>query len=153
MKEKSLAQLVADDTIDTCFSDTDHTILLEKLEELEKATMYIPSLLPNTYNKFSVQICTEELIANAFQHSNAPKVKVHYAINNKQVTITVQGQASRFDPDEIADCCTTGGIHRLGGRGLTIIRTLSRELRYKTDGSCFQYTIRPAVTTPDMPPH
>jgi serine/threonine-protein kinase RsbW len=88
---------------------------------------------------FGMCLSLEEALVNATKHGHKGDtylpVRVRYLVTAEQVLAEVQDEGSGFDPAGVADPLSTGGLERLCGRGLLLMRRYLSSVRYNDRGN------------------
>ena len=88
---------------------------------------------------FETRLALEEAVLNAIKHGHggAPgrEVLVRYHVNGRRVLVTVEDQGDGFDHERVADPLASENLHKPGGRGLLLMRSLMTRVRHNRRGN------------------
>lgn len=80
-----------------------------------------------------------EALANAMIYGNgrdpSKRVRVQVILDARTLTARVTDQGKGFDPDSVPDPTIPRNLHRVGGRGLFLMRKLMDEVRFNDRGN------------------
>ena len=89
---------------------------------------------------FAVRLALEEALSNAIRHGNcgdeSKSVTVEYAIDPKQIRISVADEGCGFQPDTLPDPCAEENLARPHGRGVMLMQAYMDEVSYNDAGNC-----------------
>jgi len=76
----------------------------------------------------NVDLAVREAVANAIKHGNkedpTKRFEVNLHFNDSVFDIEVADEGKGFDPAQLRDCCTEGGLLNFSGRGVFLMRAL-----------------------------
>jgi serine/threonine-protein kinase RsbW len=79
-----------------------------------------------------------EAVANAIMHGNKqdPNKWIHLRAERVEgnLEVTVEDEGDGFDPDQVPSPLTTDNRMRQGGRGVFLMRTYCKDVRYSNGG-------------------
>ncbi|MSR34158.1 MAG: ATP-binding protein [Phycisphaerales bacterium] len=111
--------------------------------DLEKVQKAVAGALLNCkyteYAQFSVRLCLEEAIVNAFRHGNRSEpgkvVKFVCKIDHESAEFTIQDEGQGFDPEGVPDPTAEENLEIPSGRGLMLMRAYMSEVAHVPPGN------------------
>jgi serine/threonine-protein kinase RsbW len=108
--------------------------------------------------ELNFRVSITEALANAvlYGNDNDPDrtVLVEVTLDTERVIIRVSDEGEGFDPSTVPDPTRPENLHRSGGRGLFLIRSLMDEMQYNDRGNSVQMVLarkRPPHRHPNPP--
>ncbi len=127
----------------------DILIIKSDIQEIKRAEYFLHSFfkryeLPENYfNK--VFLCLSEALLNSIQHGNKQdlrkRVFVKADCSGETITIEIEDEGQGFEYDKLKNPTVHHNIRMESGRGIHIIKSLSNELEFKSEGKCIQFKI------------
>ena len=127
----------------------DILIIKSDKSELEKTKKFLSSffrknkLSEESFNR--VFLCLSEAVINSIQHGNQNDTKKQVIIqvrcHDESVSFRVCDEGDGFDFNEVEDPTKPVNLKKESGRGIHIIKSLSKELEFEEQGKCIQFKI------------
>ncbi|MCE9619884.1 MAG: ATP-binding protein [Planctomycetes bacterium] len=129
------------------------TDLRRDLESVQKGVA--ATLIEHNYTEFaqfSIRLCLEEAIVNAFRHGNCNDphkvVKFRCRISDELAEFEVQDQGAGFDPSCVPDPTAEENLEIPSGRGIMLMRAYMSEVSYDPPGNTLHMSYK---NGPDRP--
>lgn len=120
-----------------------HKSELSKVEEFIKEIFAHYDFPDNCFNK--VLLCISEAAINSIIHGNKSdhKKKVELSVDcaTHLINIKVTDEGNGFDFNSIADPTEKENLLKESGRGIHIIKSLSRDFKFNETGNSLQFQI------------
>lgn len=121
-------------------SDTNE---LNKTKEFLYDFFKANNLSVDNFNR--VFLCLSEAVINSIQHGNQndkqKQISIQAACDEDLISIEINDEGNGFDYNQVDDPTKTENIKKESGRGIHIIKSLSKELEFKESGKCIQFKI------------
>lgn len=128
-----------------------HKILVIKSDysELTNVETFVNQIfkeykIPNKYFN-NAYLCISEAVVNSIEHGNRNDKNKEVAIfadcKSQMLYVKIKDEGEGFDPEIIADPTKVENIKKESGRGIHIIKTLSKQLEYNKKESSIQFKI------------
>lgn len=86
-----------------------------------------------------IEVAFTEALVNAVKHGNRedPKksVRIRYDIDPSSLWLAFEDEGEGFLPSGVADPTESDNLHRPGGRGILLMRTLMNHVEYNSIGN------------------
>lgn len=100
-------------------------------------------LSEDSFNR--VFLCLSEAVINSIQHGNQndknKQISIHAKCHDESVSIRICDEGDGFDFNSVVDPTKPGNLKKESGRGIHIIKSLSKEIKFKEEGKCIQFKI------------
>lgn len=127
----------------------DILIINSDVNELERTEKFLlnffrkNNLSEDNFNR--VFLCLSEAVVNSIHHGNQndrhKKVIIKAVFDNELLNIKISDEGDGFDFDNVNNPTKPENLKKESGRGLHIIKSLSKELKFKKSGKCVQFKI------------
>jgi len=101
------------------------------------------NLSEDNFNR--VFLCLSEAVINSIQHGNQndkhKQVSIHARCHDESVNIRICDEGDGFDFSNVEDPTNTDNLKKESGRGIHIIKSLSKEIEFEEEGKCIQFKI------------
>ena len=101
--------------------------------------------------ELNFRVSVAEALANAvlYGNDNDPNktVLVDVTLDSERVVVTVSDEGEGFDPSQVPDPTDPENLHRSGGRGLFLIRSLMDEMEYNRRGNSLRMVLDRQLTS------
>jgi serine/threonine-protein kinase RsbW len=95
------------------------------------------------FNK--VLLCISEAVINSIVHGNkkdkTKKVTIRIECSDKQMDIYIKDEGKGFDLNNVSNPTLKQNIKKESGRGIHIIKSLSKEIEFHNEGNYIQFKI------------
>lgn len=102
------------------------------------------NLSEDNFNR--VFLCLSEAVINSIKHGNQndkqKRVSIHAKCHDDSVSIRICDEGDGFDFSNVEDPTNTDNLKKESGRGIHIIKSLSKEIKFKEEGKCIQFKIK-----------
>jgi len=102
--------------------------------------------------RFNFRVSLVEALSNAMIYGNgrdpSKRVQVEVVLEDSSLRARITDEGTGFDPGGIPDPTTPPNVHRVGGRGLFIMRTLMDEVHFNDRGNSVTLILRLPVPDP-----
>jgi len=116
---------------------------LERTKNFLKNFFRKNNLPEDNFNR--VFLCLSEAVINSIHHGNQndnrKQVSIQADCNNELVNFIISDEGDGFDFENIENPTVQKNLKKESGRGIHIIKSLSRELEFKENGKCIQFKI------------
>jgi serine/threonine-protein kinase RsbW len=128
---------------------TDILIIHSKKDELKKAEAFLYSFfkgneIPEKFFK-RVYLCLSEAIMNSIHHGNHRDVDkqiiIRVCYKNGLLMNEIHDEGEGFDYSKIENPTNEKNLKKESGRGIHIIKALSKEIEFKNQGQCVRFKI------------
>ena len=116
-------------------------ILRSRLEELAAVWPWVDALATEysipAKTVFAIHLCLEEALSNVIRHGcdgqGDRQIIVSFSANEESATVTIEDQASHFNPLAAPSAATPSSVDDLrpGGRGILLMRQFASHLSYE----------------------
>ena len=127
----------------------DILVISSDKSELEKAKEFLRfffkkyNLPEDNFNR--IFLCLSEAVINSIQHGNQNDIKKQVSIQAKYydnfVSFRISDEGDGFDFHNVEDPTQSSNLKKESGRGIHIIKSLSKELEFIEQGKCIQFKI------------
>lgn len=98
-----------------------------------------PGLGLNERQLYAIQLCLEEVVANLVMHgrpADGPGIAITVRIEDAPLRVTVEDDAERFDPTQLAPATPPDSLDAAapGGLGLGLVTSFSSSREYRSEG-------------------
>lgn len=101
------------------------------------------NLAVKNFNK--VFLCISEAVINSIEHGNKNDINKLISIgiecNENQMDIYIKDEGDGFNLNEIPDPTTISNIKKESGRGIHIIKSISKKIEFNNEENCIQFKI------------
>lgn len=117
-----------------------------EIPSLSENIRIIESFIDNARDKYNfsddiygnIMIAVTESVNNAIVHGNnsdkSKNVHLSLALNETQVTFTIEDEGTGFDYDDLPDPTAPENLEKPGGRGIFLMKNLCDEVRFHDNG-------------------
>ena len=116
---------------------------LKKVENFIKEVFAYHSFPDSCYNK--VLLCISEGTINSIVHGNKEdrrkKVELNVDCKTHLISVTITDEGEGFDHQIIPDPTKTENLHKESGRGIHIIKSLSKHFEFNETGNSMYFQI------------
>jgi serine/threonine-protein kinase RsbW len=130
----------------------EHLLIPGTLEELEHVHEWTRRQLDRARVPEGIQhnvlLALSECVTNAIRHGcgecRTSKVKLECKLENGAIAFTVRDRGQGFVPEQVPDPTNGPYLHRVGGRGVYLLRALSSEssIESSCDGTSVTFRFR-----------
>jgi serine/threonine-protein kinase RsbW len=127
----------------------DILVISSDKSELEKAKEFLRfffkkyNLPEDNFNR--IFLCLSEAVINSIQHGNQNDKKKQVSIQAKYydnfVSFRISDEGDGFNFHNVEDPTQSRNLKKESGRGIHIIKSLSKELEFIEQGKCIQFKI------------
>ena len=127
----------------------DILIIKSDIREIKRAENFLHSFFKryaipeNYFNR--VFLCLSEALLNSIQHGNKQDLRKQVFVKadctDETITIEIQDEGDGFEFDKVKNPTAYHNIRIESGRGIHIIKSLSDEVEFKSNGKCIHFKI------------
>lgn len=127
----------------------DILIIKSDLREIKKTENFLfdffrrNNLPEDNFNR--VFLCLSEAVMNSIYHGNQKderkKISIQADCNDEMINIKISDEGDGFDYNNLENPTEQKNLKKESGRGIHIIKSLSKELEFKEKGKCIQFKI------------
>jgi serine/threonine-protein kinase RsbW len=96
--------------------------------------------------RLNFRVGLTEALANAMIYGNgrdpSKRVRIQVTLKPDALIARITDQGNGFDPSEVADPTVSENLHRVGGRGIFLMRKLMDEVRFNDQGNSVTLVLR-----------
>ena len=127
----------------------DILVIKSEKSEIEKTKKFLlkffkkNNLSGDNFNR--VFLCLSEAVMNSIHHGNQNDkrklVSIQVNCDNEIINIKISDEGHGFDFNNVENPTEQRNLKKESGRGIHIIKSLSKELNFKNEGKCIQFKI------------
>lgn len=126
---------------------TQKLVLESKLKSVDAVDSLITQVREEHFiseeNCNDIWVVLNEAVSNAIKHGNRfdPNKKVRLSVEIKEeryLCFTVKDEGNGFNPDTVPDPTTPERIHEPNGRGIYLMKKLSKSVTFTNNGTCVE---------------
>ncbi len=117
--------------------------------ELKKVESFLKDIFKeynvNQINFNKIYLCVSEAVINSIKHGNkkdnSKNVTIEAAFSENEIIVHVEDEGEGFDMEKINEPTSKENIRSESGRGIFIIKNLSKNMEYNEKGNRIQFKI------------
>lgn len=124
-------------------------VIKSELSQLELVERFVNEVFKEyklaikNFNK--VYLCISEAVINSIEHGNKndknKSISIGIECNEKQMDIYIKDEGEGFNLNEIPDPTTNSNIRKESGRGIHIIKSISKKIEFNKEEKYIQFKI------------